>query len=135
MTPRTKWIITILMAATIFRAQTLLFLPTIEAFGGIAPNAWFGPWLSDAIIGLLLPLMLYVLWLGTSTRAWGALVVYNALGAFDYSHGLMTQYFHPMPVEMASPMTVYVGIGVFMVLQLIALAILFQRRVADGFST
>ncbi|MEM9059307.1 MAG: hypothetical protein AAGD13_02495 [Pseudomonadota bacterium] len=128
-----KWIITLLMAATIFKAQTILFLSSVEAFGGPAANAWFGPWLSDAIIGVLVPAMIYVLWKGRGPRAWGALIVYNSLGAFDYSQGLLTQYFDPMPAEMASPTTVYLGIGVFMVLQLIAIWLLFRRGVMAHF--
>ncbi|MEM6311884.1 MAG: hypothetical protein AAF754_17770 [Pseudomonadota bacterium] len=128
-----RWTITLLMAATVFRAQTILFLPEITAFGGLAPNAWFGPWLSDAIIGFLVPVMIYALWKMESPRAWGALVIYNSLGAFDYSHGLITQYFHPMPVEMASALTVYLGIGVFMVLQIIAIILLFRQNVISQF--
>lgn len=133
MTKPLKWTITLLMAATVFRAQTLLFLPSLEAFGGPADNAWFGPWISDAIIGFLVPVMIFVLWRFRSPRAWGALVVYNGLGAFDYAHGLITQYFHPMPAEMASPLTVYLGIGVFLVFQLAALTLLFRKQVAADF--
>ncbi|MEM0946942.1 MAG: hypothetical protein AAGK37_06025 [Pseudomonadota bacterium] len=121
------------MAATIFRAQTIFFLPEIIAFGGSAPNAWFGPWLSDAIIGFLVPVMIYILWKGQGPRAWGALIIYNSLGVFDYSHGLITQYFHQMPADMALPMTVYLGISVFMVLQIIAITLLFRQSVISQF--
>lgn len=133
MSTQMKWTITLLMTATVFRAQTVLFLPSVEAFGGPAANAWFGPWLSDAVIGVLVPVMVYVLWKRRTPRAWGFLVVYNSLGAFDYSHGLLTQYFYPMPAEMASPTTVYLGIGVFMVLQLIAIWRLFHRSIIAHF--
>ncbi|MEM6634691.1 MAG: hypothetical protein AAF667_02255 [Pseudomonadota bacterium] len=134
MSRQVKWWIAMLMGATIFRAQTVLFLSSIESFGGPAPDAWFGPWLSDAILGFLVPVMVYVFWTGRGIRVWGALVVYNSLGAFDYSHGLLTQVFHPMPVEMAAPMTVFLGIGVFMICQLIALSLLFRRDVARHFA-
>lgn len=40
---RTRWAIAVLMSATIFRTRTILFLPTVEMFGGIAPDAWFAP--------------------------------------------------------------------------------------------
>lgn len=133
MTPSIKWMITLLMAVTIFRAQTVLFVSSVEAFGGPASNAWFGPWVSDAILGFLVPVMIFVLWKVRSPRAWGALVVYNSLGAFDYSHGLITQYFHPMPVEMAAPATVYLGIGVFMAFQLVAIGLLFRKAVVRDF--
>lgn len=134
MPKRYKWLIAILMAATVFRVQTILFLPSVQSLGGPAPDAWFGPWLSDAILGALVPLMIYVLWTRRGPRAWGALVVYNAIGAFDYSQGLITQFFHPMPTEMATQATVYTGIGVFMVLQLVALVLLFQKKVAETYA-
>jgi hypothetical protein len=129
-----KFAIAILMSATIFRAQTLMFLPTVEMFGGIAPDAWFAPWFSDALLGFLVPLMVYLFWQKRSTKVWGGLVIYNAVGAFDYATGLATQFTAPMPVEMASAMTVYLGIGVFMLCQLIALALLFRSDVITYFT-
>lgn len=133
MTSAIKWAITLLMGATVFRAQTILFLPELQMFGGIAPDGWLGPWLSDTIIGFALPVMLYLFWTRRSVAIWGALVAYNAVGAFDYSQGLITQMISPMPVEMASAATVYVGIGLFMGLQLVALALLFRRDVIAEF--
>lgn len=134
MTPTIKWAITLLMGATIFRAQTILFLPQVQMFGGIAPDGWFGPWLSDTIIGFAVPVMLYVFWTRRSVAVWGALVAYNAVGAFDYSQGLITQVISPMPVEMASAATVYLGIGLFMIAQLGALGLLLRRDVVAEFS-
>lgn len=134
MTPAIKWAITLLMGATIFRAQTILFLPQVQMFGGIAPDGWFGPWLSDTIIGFALPVMLYLFWTRRSTAVWGVLVAYNAVGAFDYSQGLITQWISPMPVEMASAATVYLGIGLFMVAQIVALVLLFRREVIAEFT-
>lgn len=133
MKPAIKWAITLLMGATIFRAQTILFLPQMQMFGGVAPDGWFGPWLSDAIIGFALPVMLYLFWTRRSVAVWGALVAYNAVGAFDYSQGLITQMISPMPTEMASAATVYAGIGLFMVAQLVAIALLFRRDVIAQF--
>ncbi|WP_121632008.1 hypothetical protein [Tropicibacter alexandrii] len=134
MTPTIKWAITLLMGATIFRAQTILFLPQVQMFGGIAPDGWFGPWLSDTIIGFAVPVMLYVFWTRRSVAVWGALVAYNAVGAFDYSQGLITQVISPMPVEMASAATVYLGIGLFMLAQIGALGLLLRRDVIAEFS-
>jgi len=130
-----KWTIAVLIGATLFRAQTVLFLPTVEMFGGIAPNGWFGPWLSDAILGFLVPVMVFIFLTKRGIRVWGALVLYNAVGAFDYSQGLITQFISPMPAAMASPTTVYVGIGLFMILQLIALGLLFRRDVIRHFTS
>lgn len=133
MTPTIKWAITLLMGATIFRAQTILFLPQVQMFGGIAPDGWFGPWLSDTLIGFALPVMLYLFWTRRSTAVLGVLVAYSAVGAFDCSQGLITQAISPMPVEMASAATVYLGIGLFMVFQLIVLGPLFRRDVIAEF--
>ncbi len=135
MTRTTKWTIAILIGATVFRAQTVLFVPTVEMFGGIAPNGWFGPWLSDAILGCLVPVMVFIFLTQRGIRVWGALVLYNAVGAFDYLQGLITQFISPMPAEMASATTVYAGIGVFMTLQLIALGLLFRRDVIRHFAS
>lgn len=133
MTPTIKWAIALLMGVTIFRVQTILFLPEVQMFGGIAPNGWFGPWLSDTIIGFVVPVMLYLFWTRRSVAVWGVLVAYNAVGAFDYSQGLITQAISPMPVEMASAATVYLGISLFMVAQLVVLVLLFRRDVINGF--
>ncbi len=133
MTPTIRWAIALLMGATIFRAQTILFLPEVQMFGGPAPDGWFGPWLSDTIIGFAVPVMLYLFWTRRSVAVWGALVAYNAVGAFDYSQGLITQVISPMPVEMAPAAAVYLGIGLFMVFQLSALGLLFRRDVITEF--
>lgn len=128
-----KLIIALLMGATVFRAQTVFFLSSVEAFGGPAPDAWFGPWLSDAILGFLVPVMVFLFWRSRSAKVWGALVVYNGIGAFDYSQGLITQVLSPMPAEMASPASVYAGIAVFLVMQLVVLVLLFSRTVVTHF--
>ena len=133
MKPTIRWTIALLMGATVFRAQTILFLPELQMFGGPAPDGWFGPWLSDTIIGFALPVMLYLFWTRRGVAVWGALVAYNAVGAFDYSQGLITQVISPMPVEMASAATVYLGIGLFMVAQIVALGLLFRHDVIAEF--
>ena len=127
-------VIAILVMLTIFRVQTILFIPKIEMFGGIAPNGWLGPWVSDFVIGLLVAVMVYLALTAKGVRIWGLLVIYNAVGAFDYSQGLITQWVSPMPEEMASQMTVYLGIGLFMIFQLIALTLLFRTDVIHHFS-
>ena len=134
MTPRIRWAIAVLMGVTIFRAQTILFLPQVEMFGGPAPDGWFGPWLSDTIIGFALPVMLYLFWTRRGAAVWGVLVAYNAVGAFDYAQGLITQMISPMPVEMAAATTVYLGIGLFMAAQIAALGLMFRRDVIAAFT-
>ncbi len=133
--PQSIFLIGLLMFLTIFRAQTILFIPKVEMYGGIAPNAWFGPWVSDAIIGFLVPVMLFLLLKRRSIRVWGLLVLYNAVGAFDYSQGLITQWLAPLPEQIASAGQVYGGIGAFMLFQLVALALLFRSDVIHHFSS
>lgn len=133
--PKTVLVLSALVALTFFRAQTLFFLPELEMYGGLAPDSWFGPWVSDALLGLLVPVIVWLALTKTGTRIWGLLVLYNALGAFDYSQGLITQLISPLPVEVASPAAVYGGILVFLVFQLIALALLFQRNVVAHYTT
>ena len=133
MNTRLRWAIVLLMTATLVRVQTLTLLPDLEMFDGSIPDAWFAPLLSDAIIGLLVPVMVYLFWTKRGTAVWGALIVYNAVGAFDYSHGLATQWTDPIPAETASATTVYLGIGVFMVFQLVALALLFRSDTRTHF--
>lgn len=132
--PSIRWAIAMLMGVTIFRAQTILFLPELQMFGGPAQDGWFGPWLSDTIIGFAVPVMLYLFWTRRGVAVWGALVAYNAVGAFDYSQGLITQAISPMPAEMASATTVYLGIGLFMAAQIAALGLLFRRDVIAAFA-
>ncbi|MEL6110804.1 MAG: hypothetical protein AAFU85_32765 [Planctomycetota bacterium] len=122
------------MTATVFRAQTIFFLPELSMFGGKAPDGWFAPWLSDSIIGLLVPLVVYLFWTQRGVRIWGLIATYNAVGAFDYANGLAAQWISPMPAEMASPTTVYLGIGVFMALQLIVFALMLRPDVVRHFT-
>lgn len=132
--PFTLNIIAVLIGLTIFRVQTILFVPEVEMFGGIAPDGWLGPWVSDFILGLFVPVVVWLVLKARGMRMWALLILYNAVGAFDYSQGLITQWVSPMPEEMASHTTVYLGIGVFMFFQLIALILLFRTDVGDYFS-
>lgn len=126
-------LIAVLMTLTIFRAQTILFLPNLEMYGGVAPNGWFGPWLSDFLIGLLVPVAVFLAIKRTGTSVWGFLVLYNALGAFDYTQGLITQWISPLPVSIASEVTVYLGIYLFLICQIVALWLLFRQEVIGHF--
>lgn len=104
-------------------------------FGGTAPNGWFGPWLCDAAFGILVPFIVFLFWKKRGIVTWGVLIIYNALGAFDYFTGLLTQWVHPLPNEIAPPAVVYGGIALFMIFQLIALALLFRSDVITYFVT
>lgn len=130
---KSRRLIALLMLLTIFRAQTILFIPEVEMFGGIAPNGWLGPWASDFLIGLFVPFMVYAALKLRGRRIWGVLLIYNAVGAFDYSQGLVAQYVSPMPEQMAPYLAVFIGIALFMIFQLTALANLFRKDVMGDF--
>lgn len=132
--PGLKWGIATLMGVTMFRTQTVLFLPEVAMFGGPASDVWFVPWLSDALLGMLVPLAVYLFWTRRGVRSWGALVAYNAIGAFDYVNGLGAQAIAPMPEDMASAATVYGGISVFLVAQLTTLGLLLRTDVIHHFA-
>lgn len=124
-----------LIVLTLPRVQTLFFLPKLTLFGGEAPAAWLAAWVSDAFLGLLIPLALFAFFYLRGPAVWGILLTYNAVGAFDYSHGLATQFTNPLPSSIAPGPVVYGGIAVCMVAQLAAFALLFRRDVVGHFLT
>lgn len=125
MRPRALTWIGVLMALTITRFTVAFRLLSLEMFGGTSPDAWFAPWLSDTVLGLLVPVMVYLALRRRGVVVWGALVGYNAVGAFDYVHGLATQWIHPL--ENAA--VTYGAISLFLALQLIAIGLLFRPDV------
>lgn len=126
-------VIAVLMLLTITRVQAISFISSLEMFGGISPDAWFAPWVSDGILGVLLPIMVYFTLRGSGIKLWGLLVLYNAVGAFDYSNGLATQWIDPLPTAIASSALVYGALSITISLQLFALLLLFRSDVIDHF--
>jgi hypothetical protein len=59
-------------------------------------------------------------------EVWCALIVYNALGAFDYSHGLATQMHYPQMTE-GSVVAVITAIGLGMIFNLIVVILMMLR--------
>lgn len=125
--------IAVLMLLTITRLQAISFISSLEMFGGISPDAWFAPWVSDGILGVLLPIMVYFTLRGSGIKLWGILVFYNAVGAFDYANGLATQWTAPLPSAIASSALVYSALSVTISLQLLALLLLFRNNVIHHF--
>ena len=123
--PRAVVWITILMLLTITRFSVVFRLPSLEMFDGTSPDAWFAPWVSDTILGLLVPVMAYLAWNRRGVVVWGALIGYNAVGAFDYVHGLATQWIHPLD----NAAVTYGSISFFLALQLTVIALLFRPDV------
>lgn len=131
-TPKIRLVIAALILLTTIRFMVVTFLPTLEMYGGPNPDAWIGPWGTDTILGLMAPLMAWLAWRGSGTRVWGTLIAYNAVGAFDYAHGLLTQWLEPTVTQSAA--LTYGSIGVSIIIQLIVLRLLFRPDVACSFT-
>ena len=127
-----KWI-AILMGLTFMRLLAGLQLPNLQMFGGIQPDAWFGPMISDGVLGLLVPYMIYLVLRKRSIKAWTTLVVYNSIGAFDYIHGLITEWTDPLVPNgiMGTPALTYGGVAFSLVVQLVALYLLTRKGTRD----
>ncbi len=128
--PRALVWITVLMLLTITRFSVVFRLPSLEMFDGTSPDAWFAPWVSDTILGLLVPVMAYLAWSRRGVVVWGALIGYNAIGAFDYVHGLATQWIHPLD----NAALTYGSISLFLALQLAVIGLLFRPDVITHFA-
>jgi hypothetical protein len=63
-------LMTIMMVLTFSRFSVVTYFPHLEMYGGIDANAWFAPWVSDTILDLLVPVMIYLLWFKTGAKVW-----------------------------------------------------------------
>lgn len=131
--PKVVNIIAILMALTILRVMALTFLPTLNMLGGTSPNEWLGPWVTDGILGLFLPVVIYYILKGKGLKTWALLIVYNTLGAFDYATGLVTQWLHPLPIETASPSVVFISLWTTLLFQVVVIILFFKNDVIHHF--
>lgn len=131
--PKLIYIIVAIIVLTALRVQTLFFFSTLEMNGGNNPDAWLAPWVTDAILGLLVPVVIYYLLKGKGAKIWALLIMYNALGAFDYATGIATQYIHPMSLETASPTLVYSSLFFTFIIQSLAVLLLFKQSVINHF--
>lgn len=77
--------------------------------------------------------MIYLQWRKTGAKVWAALIVYSALGAFDYSHGLATQWHYPQMTEGSVSAVIYTAIGVGMIFNLIVALMMFRGDVMRHF--
>ena len=129
-------LIAILMGITFMRAFMGTMIPSLEMYGGENPNAWFGPWVSDTFLGLLAPLMIFLLLTKRGIKTWGSLLVYNGIGAFDYAHGLITQWTDPLTPNgiFGTPELTYGSLSFSLVVQLAVIMLLFSPNVIDYFN-
>ena len=72
--------------------MAITFLPTLNRFGGSSPDSWLAPWITDSILGILLPVMIYFIFKRKGIKTWAILIIYTTLGAFDYATGLVTEW-------------------------------------------
>ena len=77
--------------------------------------------------------MIYLLWRKTGAKVWAALIVYNALGAFDYSHGLATQWHYPQMTEGAVSAAMYTVISLGMIFNLAIALMMFRGDIMHHF--
>lgn len=132
--PKSLTIVAILTFLTISRLMAITFLPTLQMYGGDSPDVWLGPWLTDSVLGLLLPVAIYLIYRGKGIKAWGFLIVYSALGAFDYATGIITEYIEPLPAETAASALVFGSLISTLLFQLFAFILLFRKDVIDHFN-
>jgi hypothetical protein len=131
--PKSIYVIVGFTALTILRAQTIFFLKLLDMNGGNNPNAWFAPWISDFLLGLLVPVVIYFLLKGKGIKIWALLIMYSALGAFDYANGLATQWYYPMAEETASGILVFGSLSFTLTIQVISVILLFRKEVINHF--
>jgi len=132
-TPRIIHVISILTLLTITRIQAGLFLPTLEMYGGESSNVWLTPWITDTILGLLLPFIVWTILKGKGAKTWAILIVYSTIGAFDYIHGIIAQWQHPLPTELASNELVFGSLITTLIFQLAVIFLLFKNKVLEHF--
>lgn len=125
---RIIYTIAILTGLTISRAQAILFLPPLKMFGGTSPDEWLAPWVTDSLLGLLLPIVIHFILKGRGIRTWAMLIVYSAIGAFDYANGIVMEWLHPLPNETAEPALVFGALAATLTIQTVAIYLLFQNR-------
>ena len=111
-------------------------IPSLEMYGGENPNAWFGPWISDTILGILVPIMIYILLKKRGIKVWAILLIYNGIGAFDYAHGLITQWTDPLTPNgiFGSPELTYGSLSFSLIVQITIIALLFNSTVLGYFN-
>ena len=120
-------VIPILILITTLRTAAGTLIPNLEMFDGNLSNAWTGPFFADVVLGVMAPFVAYLAWKKVGKRLWGFLVVYNAVGAFDYLQGLVVSIHSPDP---ALPSITLI---LFMTLQITILLLLFRKDVVEHY--
>jgi hypothetical protein len=119
------------MSLTVSRVTMMTKIKTCKMFGGVNPDEWFGPWVTDSTMGCLVPVVVGIASFGKGRVLWGILVGYNCIGAFDYANGLMVQYMSPQADGQFPPTAIYGSIGFGCFCNLVALCLLFTKAAMD----
>ena len=126
-----------LLCYTLTRFMMAGQLKSAKMFGGENPDGWFGPWFSDTILGLLTPFAIYGAFTGEGVGAWGLLLSFNVLGAYDYMNGLAAQYMHPQVTMLGKPAppaaVIYGSIGLGCLCQIVNVILLLQNDTIQFF--
>jgi hypothetical protein len=132
--PRILALIAVMTLLTMSRTMVVTFFPHLEMYGGIDANAWFAPWVSETILGLLSPFLAYSIWRKTGTTLWALLIAYSFLGAWDYAHGLAVQWHYPQVTEGGISAVIYGAIGFGLIMNLCAGLLLLRTDVMRHFT-
>jgi hypothetical protein len=117
----------VFMSLTISRVYMITKIKTCKMFGGVNPDEWFGPWVTDSTMGCLLPVVVGIAAYGQGRVLWGILVGYNCIGAYDYANGLMCQFMSPQADGQFPPTAIYASVGFGCFCNLVALCLLFTK--------
>ncbi len=61
------------------------------------------------------------------------LLIYSAIGAFDYANGLTTQWLHPLPEEIAASALVLTALTATLIFQIVVVYLLFKDKAIHYF--
>jgi hypothetical protein len=133
--PKAIFWISVLISLTTMRVFALNNLPELQMFGGIQPDAWLVPWMTDSIFGILAPFMAYLAFKKNGIKLWGALLIYNGIGAFDYICGFSAELSSPFIAEgvAGAPGMIFGTLLVFFITQVAAIILLLKSDVISHF--
>lgn len=130
---RVKLILALTLMAT-GRAMTLAFIGRAgDGRAGDPPAAWLMPLLGDAAVGLLAPVVAYLLWKRPAPASWLAAVVWGVVAVFDAVAAFVVETSVPWPeffmLEVFGRSMFFLAIG----MHLVALALLATKDVMRHF--
>ena len=111
-------------------------IDTHLTFAELVSQGWLGPWVTDSILGMLVPVMISLSLTMKGVPLLVCLFAYNILGAYDYAHGLLTQYLEPQRIFMwkpAVPKQIYGSIAFGCICNIVCAVMLLQSPVVSYF--